>query len=149
MDAQHSSEVEGMEEAHKKILSRLADMSMEATGLSRAVKRSTHVAVEKAVGEMVEVLQQEKHKRKEAEMKMKKYRTRVEEWEIALNDANERASETTRRHEKLRVKQDKLKEVLKRAKTRISKLETDRESLRGTLKKIKQVENLINIVVNL
>ena len=134
LDSRHATEVEGMEEAHKKILSRLADMSMEATGLSRAVKRSTHAAVEKAVEEMVGALQQEKRQRKEAETKMKKYRARVDEWENALNDANDRAADAGRAHEKLRTKHDKLKEGVKRAKSRISKLETDRESLRGVIR---------------
>jgi predicted nucleic acid-binding Zn-ribbon protein len=133
MDVQHKKEVDGMEEAHKKILSRLADMSTEASGLSKAVKRSTSQAVEKAVSDMLHTLKKEKEKRKDAELKMKQYRNRVSEWENALNDANDRSNEYSKILNKYKLKYEKVKTVLHRAKARISKLESDRESLRSSV----------------
>ena len=89
MDSEHSSEMEGMELAHQKILARLSDMSTEASGLSSAVKRSTAVVVERAVAEVVEMLRKEKERRKAAETKMKSWRTRVDEWEMVVNECEE------------------------------------------------------------
>jgi len=137
MDGQHAQEVESMEENHRKILSRLADMSSEATGLSIAVKKRTQQAVENAVERAVEdvvvSLRNEKEKRTIAEKKMKEYRARMNEWETALSEATDRNHDISRSSEKYKLKYDKLKALLKRAKNRIAKLENDRENLRKSV----------------
>jgi hypothetical protein len=134
MEGAHRGEVEAMEEAHHKILMRLRDIGGETSSLNEAVRRKTHVAVAKAVHEMTEVLSRERKLRAKAEASMKDYRERVEEWEVALGDADERARSAGRRAEKMTAKIEKLKETLYRAKTRIAKLETDRSSLRDVVR---------------
>ena len=134
MEGAHRGEVEAMEAAHHKILVRLRDIGVETSSLNEAVRRKTHLAVEKAVHEMAETLSREKKLRAKAETSMKEYRARVEEWEVALRDADERARRAGRRAEKTSAKIERLKETLQRAKTRIAKLEADRSNLRDVVR---------------
>ena len=133
-EGRHKGEVSAMEEAHRKILQRLQDIGMETSSLNDAVRRKTHLAVEKAVHEMAETLSHEKKLRSKAERTMKDYRERVEEWEMALQDADNRAARSKKNADKSAAKLEKLRETLNRAKKRIAKLELDRSSLRDAVR---------------